>query len=97
MKNANAKSIVSTFQRYRGCYAEEFPDGRRTRSYNVYKGNEYYSVKLEYYAKTRKVKTIIIDAPYTDKFKQRLLNAGYRWDSRSSITATSFGHDYHSY
>ncbi|MEN9917790.1 MAG: hypothetical protein RL662_226 [Bacteroidota bacterium] len=96
-KNATVESIVATFQRYRGYYAEEFPDGRRTRSYDVYKGNEHYSVKLEYYAKTRKVKTIIIDDPYTDKFKQRLLNAGYRWDSSSSMTATSFGHGYRSY
>lgn len=96
-KNATVESIVATFQRYRAYYATEFPDGRRERSYDVYKGNEHYSVKLEYYAKTRKVKTIIIDAPYTDKYKQRLLNAGYRWDSSSSMTATSFGHGYHSY
>lgn len=96
-KNATVESIVATFQRYRGYYAEEFPDGRRTRSYDVYKGNEYYTVKLEYYAKTRKVKTIIIDDPYTDKFKQRLLNAGYRWDNSSTMTATSFGHGYRSY
>lgn len=96
-KNATVESIVATFQRYRAYYATEFPDGRRTRSYDVYNGNKHYSVKLEYYAKTRKVKTIIIDEPYTDKYKQRLLNAGYRWDSSSSMTATSFGHGYRSY
>lgn len=96
-KNATVESVVATFQRYRAYYAEEFPDGRRTRSYDVYKGNEYYTVKLEYNTKTRKVKTIIIDDPYTYKFKQRLLNAGYRWDSSSSMTATSFGHGYRSY
>ncbi|MDR2947588.1 MAG: hypothetical protein LBV71_00110 [Prevotella sp.] len=96
-KNATVESIVSTFQRYIAYYAKEFPDGRRERSYDVYKGNEHYSVKLEYYTKTRKVTAIIIDDPYTDKFKQRLLNAGYRWDSGSSMTATSFGHGYRSY
>lgn len=96
-KNATVESIVASFQRYRAYYATEFPDGRRERSYDVYKGNEHYSVKLEYYAKTRKVKTIIIDEPYTDKYKQRLINAGYRWDNSSSMTATSFGHGYRSY
>lgn len=96
-KNATVESIVATFQRYRAYYAEEFPDRRRERSYDVYKGNKHYSVKLEYYTKTRKVTAIIIDDPYTDKFKQRLLNAGYRWDGGSSMTATSFGHGYRSY
>ncbi|MFT4224325.1 hypothetical protein [Dysgonomonas sp.] len=96
-KNATVESIVATFQRYIAYYAEEFPGGRRERSYDVYKNKEHYSVKLEYDAKTRKVNTIIIDDPNTDKYKQRLLNAGYRWDSGSSMTATSFGHGYRSY
>lgn len=96
-KNATVESIVATFQRYIAYYPTDFPDGRRERSYDVYKGNEHYSVKLEYYTKTRRVKTIIIDDPYSDKFKQKLLNAGYNWDRNSSMTATSFGHGYRSY
>lgn len=96
-KNATVESIVATFQRYRAYYAEEFSGGRRMRAYDVYKGKEHYSVSLEYNATTRKVETIIIDDYYTDKFKQRLINAGYRFDSKTSMTATAFGHGYRSY
>lgn len=96
--NATVESIVATFPYYIAYYANDKYTDRRQRSYNVNNGRkQYYDITLEYDAKTRKVKTIIIDDPYTDKFKQKLLNAGYRWDSDSSMTATSFGHGYRSY
>ncbi|WP_163273840.1 hypothetical protein [Dysgonomonas sp. 511] len=98
-KNATVESIVATFPKYSAYYADAKPNSRRERRYDVYRTDVKYvwGITLEYNPKTRKVISIVIDDPYTDKFKQRLLNAGYRWDSGSSMTATSFGHGYRSY
>lgn len=96
-KNATIESIVSTFPSYSANSADGYGTNRRTRIYNMSIGREARNITLEYDAKTRKVETIILYTHSPDKYKQILLNAGYRWDSDTSMTATAFGHGYRSY
>lgn len=96
-KNATVESIIATFPKYSANSAEDNYTDRRTRIFHMGINREHRVVTLEYNAKTRKLKTIIIDIYSPDRYKQKLINAGYNWNSKSSITATSFGHGYRSY